>query len=90
MHQIQLSDQIFQSLRLRATASGFGSVNDYVVDMIQSDLLDTPNLEHLFTPERLAKIDESIAQIKAGQGMTSEQVDEYLLKVRQEWLEKNK
>ena len=90
MHQIQfqLNDYQFQSLQMRATASGFESVNEYVVDMIESDLLGTPNLEHLFTPERMAIIDRAAAELDAGKGVTIEKLDEHLAAVREAWLKK--
>jgi predicted HicB family RNase H-like nuclease len=92
MHQIQfqLNDQLYQSLQLRASASGFDSVNEYVVDVLENELIVTPKLDHLFTPERLAKIDRAMAQVKAGQVKTEEEVDEYLNKVRQDIIEKSK
>ena len=85
MHQIQLSDQLFQQAQRRAAESGFPSA-----DVVQHDLaMEVGNLDHLFTPERLAHIDRSIAQIRAGQGLTSEQAKAELSKRRDEWLRQN-
>jgi len=42
--------------------------------MLQQDLEETENLDHFFTPERLARIDRAAAQIDAGLGIPSEQV----------------
>jgi PHD/YefM family antitoxin component YafN of YafNO toxin-antitoxin module len=89
MHHIQLNDQLYQEAQRRATEAGFGSVDEYFADMLQHDLEDTENLDHFFTPERLAHIDRSIAQIEAGQGLTSEQAKAELARRRDEWLRQN-
>jgi len=47
------------------------------------------NLDHLFTPERLALIDKAAEQIKVGQFLTSKQADIELAKRRTEWLQSN-
>lgn len=87
MHQIQLNDHLYQEALRRATEAGFSSVDDYVADVLQHDLLEeTENFDHLFTPERLAHIDGAAAEIDAGQGLTSDQVDAELAKRRDEWL----
>jgi len=78
MHQIQLDDHLYQEAERRASATGFVTVDDYVADVLQHDLREeTENLEHLFTPERLAYIDRAAAQIDAGQGIPSEQVRDH-------------
>jgi hypothetical protein len=82
MHQIQLNDQLYQEAQRRAAEAGFGSVDEYVAEMLQHDLEDTENLDHLFTPERLAHIDRAAAQIDAGLGIPSEQVREHFRQKR--------
>ena len=90
MHKIQLDDQLFQEAQRRAAAAGFGSVDEYVADVLQHDLREEPeNFDHLFTPERLAHIDRAAAQIAAGQGLTLEQAEAELTKRRDEWLRRN-
>ena len=94
MPQIQLDDRIFTAATLRATEAGFSTVDEYVADVLSHDLIDangeeTPNLDHLFTPERLAHIDEAAAEIKAGNFYRPEQADAELAKRRAEWLRKN-
>jgi hypothetical protein len=37
----------------------------------------TPNIDHLFTPERLAHIDEAAAEIRAGNCFTAKQIREH-------------
>jgi hypothetical protein len=44
---------------------------------------DTENLDHFFTPERLAHIDRAAAQIKSGESFTSEQVREHFNQKRE-------
>ena len=78
MHQIQLDDQLYQEAERRASASGFVTVDEYVADALQQDRHEeTANLDHLFTPERLARIDRAAAQIDAGQGIPAEQVRDH-------------
>jgi hypothetical protein len=83
MHHIQLSDQLYQEAQRRAAEAGFGSVDEYVANVVQHDLEETENLDHLFTPERLAHIDRAAAQIDAGLGIPSEQVREHFRKKRE-------
>jgi hypothetical protein len=83
MHQIQLTDQLFEEAQRRAAAAGFPSVDDYVAKVSQQELnAETEEFDHLFTPERLAHIDRAAAQIDAGQGLTSEQVREHFRRKR--------
>jgi len=90
MHQVQLSDQLYQQIQRRAVAAGFPSVDEYIADVLQHDLIeDAENFDQLFTPERLAHIDRAIAQVEAGQGLTSEQARAELAKRRDEWLGQN-
>ncbi|HEX4129124.1 MAG TPA: hypothetical protein VHZ24_03715 [Pirellulales bacterium] len=86
MHQIRLDDQLYQEAQRRAAESGFANVDEYVANVLQSDIADTDELNHLFTPERLAEIDHAAAQIAAGNGLTTEQADAELAKRREEWL----
>ena len=76
MQQIQLDDRLYQVVQRRATASGFGTVDEYVADVLQQDV-EEEDLSHLFTPECLARIDEGVAQIDAGLGIPLEKVREH-------------
>jgi len=90
MHEVRLSDQLYQEAQRRAAEAGFPSVDDYVADVLQHDLHEqTENFDHLFTPERLAHIDRAATEIDAGKGLTLEQVDAELAKRRAEWLRQN-
>lgn len=86
MHHVQLDGQLYQEAQRRATEAGFESVDEYVADVLRQDLGDGENLDHLFTPERLAHIDRAAAQIDAGLGIPAAQVRAQLAKRRDEWL----
>ena len=90
MHQIQVSDGLFESLQRRAAASGFESVNEYVVDLLENDLSETFDPDRFFTPARLAEIDAAVAEADAGLLLTSDQVQQQLAVLRQAWLDKQK
>ena len=92
MHQVrlQLTDQLYDQAKRRAVEAGFKSMDEYIADVVSDELTDdADNLDHLFTPERLAKIDAAAAQVEAGQFLTSEQADVELAKHRAEWLQNN-
>jgi hypothetical protein len=82
MHQIQLDDRLYQQAQLRASEAGIKSVDDYIADVVASDLSEkTENLDHLFTPQRLAHIDSVVAKVKAGgKTHTAEEVQEHFRK----------
>jgi hypothetical protein len=60
MPAIHLPDHLYEQLRTRATDVGYASVDDYVADVLREELADTPNFDHLFIPERIAKLDQII------------------------------
>jgi hypothetical protein len=88
MHQINLSDGIYQDAQRRAAEAGFASVEEYIVDLLQGDL-ESENLDRFFTHQRLAHIGQAAASISGGSGLTSEQADAELAKRRDEWLRRN-
>ena len=90
MQQVQLTDQLFEAARRRATQAGFGSVDEYVADVVLDDVSDAEfDPVRFFTPERLAELDAADASIRAGRGYTTEQLDAELAKRRAEWLKAN-
>jgi len=93
MPQIHIDDHVFEAAQRRAADGGYSSVDAYITDVLVNDLADagraTPNLDHLFTPRRLAEIDAASADIDAGNFYTPEQLDTELAKRRDEWLRKN-
>ncbi len=60
-----------------------------VHDLTEDGIGETPNLDHLFTPERLAEIDEAAADVEAGNYFTAEQVREHFKQKREAWIQKN-
>lgn len=81
MRQVQLSDQLYDQAKRRAAAAGFKTVDDFVADVLADELIgDTPDLDHLFTAERLAHIDKAAAQVKAGKTHTAAEVREHFRK----------
>ena len=94
MPQIQLDDQVFKAAQHRAAVGGYSSVDEYISDIVVHDLAEdnageTPNLDHLFTPERLAEINQAAADVEAGNYFTAEQVREHFKQKRAAWIQKN-
>lgn len=94
MQQVQLNERLYQEAKHRAAEAGFASVDEYVAEVLSHDLWpdhdgQTPNLDSLFTPQRLAHIDQAEAQIKSGKFYTNKQATAELAKRRAEWLQKN-
>jgi hypothetical protein len=88
MHPVQLADQVYQEAQRRATEAGFASVDDYIADVVIQDVSDScENLDHYFTPERLAHIDKALAQVDAGNYFTEEQAKAELGRRRARWIE---
>jgi hypothetical protein len=78
MHQVHLSDQLYQEAQRCAAEAGFSSVDEYIADVLSSGFDEAvDDLDRFFTPERLAQIDQAAAQIKAGKSFTSQQVREH-------------
>ena len=90
MPEVQLDDHVFKVAQRRAADAGYASVDDYIADVVVHDANDdTDNIDHLFTPKRLAHIDEAEADIKGGRFFTTAQADQELAKRRAEWLRTN-
>jgi len=76
---------------VRVADVAFAGAVDFVADVLNHDLHEpAEEFVHLFTPQRLAKIDRAAAQIDAGHGVTREQVEADLAKIRAEWLDQNR
>jgi len=82
MNEIHLTENLYQQARQRAVDLGFNGVDDYVADMLRHDLDETENFDRLFTPERMAHIEQARKQADAGQVYTSEQVWEHFERKR--------
>lgn len=90
MHQVRLKlpDHLYKQAKRKAAEAGFASVSEYVTDVLSTDVdIEPDNLDHLFTPERLAHIDKVAAEVKAGgKTYTMKEADAYLAKRRSDWL----
>lgn len=95
MQQVQLDDRHYKEAQRRAAEAGFSSVDEYVAEMVNDDLTEgngeeTPNLNHLFTPEVIADLDRISAEIKAGgKTYSTDEVREHFKKKREECLQKH-
>jgi len=87
MHQVNLDDRLYQEAQRRAEAAGFSSVDEHIADVLLHDFqLDDENLDQFFTPEWLALVDQSAADVAAGNVHTMEQVRDALARTRDAWL----
>jgi hypothetical protein len=81
MYEIQLTDQVYSQVKRRAVEAGYEDVDDYVVSVLTYDPFEnSKDLDHLFTPERLAHIDRAAAQIKTGESHSASEVREHFKK----------
>jgi hypothetical protein len=89
MHQVQLADQLYKEAQRRATEASFSSVDEYIADVVSQTLHEeTENLDHLFSPERIAHLDRVSAEIKAGgKTYTMKDVQQHFNEKRGKWLE---
>jgi hypothetical protein len=87
MPVVQLNDQVFKVVQQRASDAGYSSVDAYVEDFLVGT--DAQEIDHLFTPQRLAHMDQADADIKSGKGFTTEQAEKELSLRREKWLQAN-
>jgi hypothetical protein len=67
MPQINLNDQVFDVAQRRAADEGYSSVDEYIADVVVQDVGgENASFDHVFTPERLAELEQISAEIKAG------------------------
>ena len=86
-HQVQLSAELYRQAEERAKSSGFPSVDAYIADIVAQEMVeDAEDLDHLFTPERLATIDRASVQLESGQSLTLDEVRSHLRTTRNNWL----
>jgi len=89
MPQIHLADDLFEAISDRARSGGFASVDEYVSQIITSELEADIDPDAFFTPERLAQIDEGLEDIRQGRVFTAAQADDELRKRKLQWLKSN-
>jgi hypothetical protein len=88
MPQIQLDTKVFEVAQRRAADEGYASVDAYISDVVVQDSNDEDeNFDHLFTPERIAKLKQSSDEVKAGgKTYSMEEVRHQLEEQRRSWL----
>ena len=93
MPEIQMNEELFNAAQRRAVESGYANVDEYIADVVAEDLTemgsDDTDLQHLFTPERMAIILAAAEEVKAGKFYTTEQAEVEFAKYREQWLAKN-
>jgi hypothetical protein len=87
MPVVQLNYQVFKVVQQRASDAGYTSVDAYVADFLVAT--DDQNIDYLFTPQRLAHIDQADADIDSGKGFTTEQAEKELALRREKWIQAN-
>jgi predicted transcriptional regulator len=54
------------------------------------ELVEDEAIQRMFTPERLAVIDEALAEVKAGKFFTAAQVDEHFAQKDAAWIQSHR
>lgn len=86
MHQVQLPEPIYKEAQRRAADAGYSNVDDYVTDVLSQELAAESDFDHLFTPERIAQLDEISAEIENGAKTYSmDEVRQHFQKRGGEW-----
>lgn len=77
--QLNIPPHEIEKLTQHATAAGFGNVESYVTQFVLA-LAERPSVEEAFSPltdaelaASLAMIDQGLAEIKAGKGLSVEE-----------------
>jgi hypothetical protein len=87
MHQVQLNDKFYKEAERRAREAGFGSVDEFVAERLESDFSDKQeDFDDRFTPEVVAQLDRISDDMKAAKSFSMEEVDKHLADVREAWL----
>jgi hypothetical protein len=87
MYQVQLNDKLYKEAERRAREAGFGSVDEFVADQLETDFSDEQeDFDDRFTPEIVDRLDRISGEMKAGKSISIEEVDKHLADVRETWL----
>jgi len=87
--QVQLADELYKRAQLKASEAGYASVDEYIAEAVALHLTDDAeqeDLDHRFTPEVIAGLEQISAEMHAGKTVSMEEVDKHLAEVRQAWL----
>ncbi len=78
MQHFSVSDQVYRNAQRLAAEAGFPSVDNWVERIIEIETSnDVDDLDRFFTPDRLAEIDETVAEVKAGNSLSADQVRDH-------------
>lgn len=89
MPTIELSESQYHTLEQKAAEAGYPSVDAFMIAFVDDQLEFRLDLDHLFTPERLAIIDAADREIDEGHFSTPEEFLAELEEHKREWLRKN-
>jgi hypothetical protein len=75
MQQVQLNDTLYKEAERRAHEAGFGSVDEFVADRLESDFMaGQEDFDDLFTSQVVARLDQISQQMRAGESVSTEEV----------------
>ncbi len=70
MPRVQIDEQVFQAVKRRAVDGGYSSVDAYIAQVVADELRgesrETPNLDHLFTPQLVSELKAVSEKAKSG------------------------
>lgn len=92
MHQVQLPERLYKEAERRAAEAGFANVDEYVAQVVGQDLAgEAEDFDSLFTPERLAQLDQVSAEIKSGaKTYTMDEVGEHFERRGDAWRQQHR
>ena len=88
MHQLnlELSDDQFEDLKLRASTAGFSRVEAYIVDRLSAESGPTDKeIAARFTPEIVAHLEQIAEDMDSGNEGSLDDVDARIEQMRQIW-----
>lgn len=90
MHDISISlpEMLYSEAERRAKEEGFASVSDFLLEVVTTGLTEPSNMDHVFTPERLERIDLGFEDVKSGKVQSSAEVLSRIAEAREQWLKK--
>ncbi len=93
MHQLRLtiSDEVFQSAESQAKRAGYDSTEIFLTELLTESIQGSDiDEDAIFTPERLAIIDQAAKDIDSGGPIYSlGEVKNMVAETRREWEKKN-
>jgi hypothetical protein len=87
MHQVQLTERLYQEAQRRAIEAGFTTVDEYVADVLFHDLeLSSEKLDDLFTCDVIRELDRiSMAAKAGGKTYSPDELKEHFRKRSEVW-----